>query len=96
MAALPPLCQLKYRRTPSRQATQISTQAQIARKIAAPAVFFTLSGRFSPSAREMAAFSPTALPSPSADTSTWIGAEMESAVSASSATRDTNTESTKL
>ena len=96
MAALPPLCHSKYQRMPSRHTTLISIHAQIARKMAALAVFFTLSGLPSPSAREMAAFNPTALPRPSADTIICTGAASESAVSASSATRETKTESTKL
>ena len=60
------------------------------------AVFFTCSRFFSPNALEIAAFRPTALPSPSADTKICTGDASESAVSASSATRETKIESTKL
>lgn len=76
--------------------TAIITHEHRAMKIDASAALRTSSGNFFPNALEITAFSPTALPSPKADTSICTGAAKESAVSASSETRDINMESTKL
>ena len=83
-------------RAKARHRIQFKIHEQHAIKIAALAASFTFFGFFSPSAREITAFRPTALPRPSDDTISCIGAASEIAVRASSETRATNTESTKL
>ena len=80
----------------ARPRIQFKIHEQNAIKIAALAASFTFFGFFSPSAREITAFRPTAFPRPSDDTINCIGAASEIAVRASSETRATNTESTKL
>lgn len=67
MTSFPSDCQAKYCLTNSKHEIEIRIHAQIPIKIEASAAFRTLSGRFSPSALEMAAFSPIAFPKPSAE-----------------------------
>ena len=96
MASFPPDWLSKYMRAKARHKIQFKIHKQNAIKIAALAASFTFFGFFSPSAREITAFRPTAFPRPSDDTISCIGAASEIAVRASSETRATNTESTKL
>ena len=58
----------------------------MASQIAAEAVCRTFCSSFSPIAREMTAFRPTAIPQPIAPMSACTGAAIESAVSAASET----------
>lgn len=67
MTSFPSDCQAKYCLTNSKHEIEIRIHAQIPIKIEASAALRTLSGRFSPSALEMAAFSPIAFPKPSAE-----------------------------
>ena len=86
----------KYHSAPKKHTAQISSQAQTARKIAASAALRTRSGRFSPSAREITALRPTALPRPRDDAISCTGPARVRAAMASSPSLATKILSTVL